>query len=212
MTIEVRLAHSVGELAALYQFRYQIYVEEMGRPQKYADHGQRLICDPLDETAYNVLALDCGKIVGCVRVNLARDGALEYYNNILKMDIDRDLYPEHVSLCTRLMIDKSYRKSNLAVRLSLECFDIGLQQGSATNFIDCNDHWVGFFKRLGYKQLHQAHHEEYGLVNAMSFDLTDLNNILGAQSPYADRYLRWRSESFALAHHLKDSVGQQIPI
>ena len=74
MTHEIRLAATDVELEALYAFRYRIYVEEMGRPQKYADHDMRRIRDPLDETGRNLVAWDNSEIVGCVRVNFARDG------------------------------------------------------------------------------------------------------------------------------------------
>jgi len=41
--------HLVAE--AIYRFRYQIYVDEMGKRLSYADHEQRMLYDPLDQTA-----------------------------------------------------------------------------------------------------------------------------------------------------------------
>ena len=53
-------------LDALYAFWYRIYVEEMARPQKYADHATRRIRDPLDDRGYNIVAWDAaGQISGC---------------------------------------------------------------------------------------------------------------------------------------------------
>lgn len=85
MTIAIRLAETEAELTALYTFRYRIYVEEMARPQKYADHDARTIRDPLDDTAYNLVAWQDDAIAGCVRVNFARDGGMDYYERFSRM-------------------------------------------------------------------------------------------------------------------------------
>ena len=41
MSVEIRLPATRAEHEALYAFRYRIYVEEMERPQKHADHSAR---------------------------------------------------------------------------------------------------------------------------------------------------------------------------
>jgi len=168
----IRLAATKNDLDAIFAFRYRIYIDEMGRKQKYADHALRLIRDPLDDTGYNILASSGGSVVGCVRVNLGRDGGLDYYRNLLNMDAVGKDCPTRVALCTRLMVAPKFRKSTLAVRLSAACFDIGFSKGVLWNFIDCNDHLVGFFTKLGYEYLHKCCHEEYGEVNAMRFNLS----------------------------------------
>jgi len=48
---EIRPVASSAEFAEVCRFRYQIYVEEMQRKQRYADHNKRIIEDPLDLTA-----------------------------------------------------------------------------------------------------------------------------------------------------------------
>ena len=171
MIADIRLAQTPAELSALFAFRYRIYVEEMGRTQKYADHTTRNISDPLDAAAFNLVAWHDERIVGCVRVNFARDGGLDYYRDLLRMEAIGPSWPDRVSLCTRLMIAPRWRRTTLAVRLSIACYELGLGSGIAWNFIDCNDHLVGFFERLGYEFTHQPTHEEYGQVNAMRFDL-----------------------------------------
>ena len=181
-------------LDALYAFRYRIYVEEMARPQKYADHPARRIRDPLDDRAYNIVAWDRkGRIAGCVRVNLAREGGLDYYSHLLGLAAVGAEHPFATSVCTRLMIAPEYRSSTLATRLSGASFDLGLDHGVVWNFIDCNDHLVGFFSRMGYERTHTAVHEEYGRVNVMRLNIRDHSHLKATGSIFQknlERYYR----------------------
>src|SRR5215813_7166081 len=185
---------SADALDALYAFRYRIYVEEMARPQKYADHAARRIRDPLDDCGYNIVAWDAtGQISGCVRVNLARDGALDYYSDLLGLKAVGDEHPATTSVCTRLMILPEQRGSTLATRLSCASFDLGLSHGVVWNFIDCNDHLVGFFARMGYERTHTAVHEEYGRVNVMRLNIRDYAHLKATGSIFQrnlERYHR----------------------
>ena len=184
MTTVIRPAAGDAEHAALYAFRYRVYVEEMGRVQKHADHAARRIRDPLDATGHNLVALDGPRIVGCVRLNFAADGGLDYYRHLLRMDALAPGYPRQVSLSTRLMVAPGRRGSALALRLCLACYDHGRRHGIRWNFIDCNDHLVEFFRRLGYVPTHRARHEEYGDVNVMRLDLQDRAHLEACNSPF----------------------------
>lgn len=173
----------------LFTFRYRIYVEEMGRKQKYADHARRLIQDPLDATAHNVVALDGqGQIAGCVRLNLCRDGGTDYYESLTRMEDVGSDHPYHTSLCTRLMVAPEFRKSPLAARLACACYDIAMAQGVVWNFVDCNEHLVPFFRRLGYRFTHRAFHEEYGDVIVMRLNLQDIDGLHAMQSLFVVRH------------------------
>ena len=179
-------------LDALYAFRYRIYVEEMARPQKYADHAKRRICDPLDDCGYNIVALDAaGQISGCVRVNLARDGALDYYSDLLGLKAVGAEHPATTSVCTRLMILPEHRGTTLATRLSCASFELGLNYGVVWNFLDCNDHLVGFFARMGYERTHTAIHEEYGRVNVMRLNIRDYSRLRATGSIFQKNLERY---------------------
>jgi len=182
--VQLSVCHSQKELQDLFAFRYRVYVEEMKRPQKYANHAAKLIRDPLDNRGRNIIARAGDEIVGCVRVNFSRDGDLDYYERLLAMDKVGHSHPTATSLCTRLMVAPDYRRSTLAVRLACASFDMGLRNGIVWNFVDCNDHLVEFFTRLGYECTHQAVHEEYGLVNVMRLNILDENHLRDAGSVF----------------------------
>ncbi len=185
MISTIRLTRSQAEQEALYAFRYEVYVEEMRRVQKHADHARRRIADPLDDTAHNFIALSDGKVVGCVRINFAADGGLDYYRDLLNMAVLVGEYPAGVSLCTRLMVASYLRGGTLALRLCRAAYRFAFAQQMRWNFIDCNDHLLSFFERLGYVRKHQAFHEEYGQVNAMRLDMHDWQHLVACGSPFA---------------------------
>jgi len=187
MRYSLSIAETPRDREALFSFRYPIYVEEMRKPQKHADHERRRIEDPLDASAYNIIAKNqSGEIVGCVRVNFSRDGELGCYEELLDMRAVGLDHPRHTSICTRLMISKAHRRSTLAARLSCACFELDLERHIRWNFIDCTDSVVPFFSGLGYVRTHGPTHPEYGLTNAMRLDLQDVEHLKGIGSVFCN--------------------------
>jgi GNAT superfamily N-acetyltransferase len=183
--IRIREARSNEELESVYAFRYRIYVDEMQRPQKDADHSRRRIEDSLDVTAINLAAWHDSTVVGVARVNLARDGALGMYEEFYDMRAAGTDHPWRTSITTRLMVAPEHRHSVLPLLLVLECYRVGLARNLRWNFIDCNDHLVGFFERIGFvPHLPRASHPEYGPVNRMRLDLLDEAHLESVSSPF----------------------------
>jgi len=79
---EVKLVATDAEREAVYRFRYDIYVEEMGRQQQYADHTRRRVVEPFDKTGHVFGAFSHGQLIGTVRTNCARDSDLDYYTDL----------------------------------------------------------------------------------------------------------------------------------
>ena len=190
--MEIRLATQPAELAAIYRFRYAIYVEEMNRKQKYADHEARLIQDPIDCGSYILGAWENGELVGTVRSSvLSRVDISDYYDFY---QIAR-LTPAEIalsSITTRLMIHSRHRRGSLAIRLAKAIYQIGLEQAITTDLIDCNEHLVPFFTGLGYR-LHRNDlvHPEYGAVTVMKLGLSDYAHLQQIRSPFLPVSQEW---------------------
>jgi hypothetical protein len=56
--MNISRAQTTAELEAVYRFRYSVYVEEMNRTQRYADHELKQIKDPLDDFGHILYATD----------------------------------------------------------------------------------------------------------------------------------------------------------
>jgi predicted GNAT family N-acyltransferase len=196
-------AKSKEELDALFRFRYSIYVEEMQRKQKYADHAAKTIRDPLDDFSKNITAWHDGKIIASLRLTWPRDvepGYFDAYRRLYSMDDFHDVAWRHHSIVTRLMVDKSYRGTAMIVRFFSACYQFALERETEVSFMDCNDHLVKLFERIGWKTYKgKVNHEEYGLVTPMRLDLHDIAHFRAMKSPYAWAYQDWECRSEALS-------------
>lgn len=180
--------------AALYEFRYKIYVEEMGRKQKYACADTKTIRDPLDEKGHQGLILRDNEIVGSIRMNLLKHGAVGDYFEFYDLAA---LAPEALlksSICTRLMIEPSLRRTSASIDLVKFAYEFGLRNDIETCFIDCNSHLTRFFGRFGWRRLYRREHEEYGLVDVMRLDLQDTDYLRSINSPFAAIAVRVAAE------------------
>ena len=194
----IRVVTDPGDLEKIYRFRYRIYVDEMQRFQKHADHAAKRIRDPLDDGAINIAAFEGGEVVGVVRANESRGSNLGAYEPFFQLDRMGDDHPEHTSIVTRLMIAPHLRRSTLAVRLCIECYTLGLEEGIKWCFIDCNDHLVEFFKGLGFMPyIGKIIHEEYGEVTPMRLRLHDQQHLDAVRSPFAACLRNWLDNPMA---------------
>jgi GNAT superfamily N-acetyltransferase len=183
---QIQMASDPELLGDIYRFRYRIYVEEMGRIQYHADHHRKRIVDSLDDSGYNLVALKNAEIVGVVRVNFSRDRTIDFYDEFYGMASVGADHPQYTSTSTRLMVAPEYRGTTLAVRLSVACYKLALDNEIRWNFIDCNDHLVPFFAGLGYlPHRGRVNHPEYGFVNSMILPLGNIGHLNAVKSPFA---------------------------
>jgi hypothetical protein len=66
--IEFHTVETAAELEAIQRFRYDVYVEEMGRYGSIADHEHQLLGDEEDTRSWIVYATDSGRVVASTRV------------------------------------------------------------------------------------------------------------------------------------------------
>lgn len=182
---EFRVLASDESPRDLFEFRYRIYVEEMGRPQRYANHATKTIVDPLDESGINILAVDQGEIVGCVRTNFLRNGSVGEYDRLYGLDRLSTAQRDEASICTRLMVGPSRRRSFVTFGIMKAVYEYGIARGIYLNFIDCNEHLVPFFQKFGYRLTSREQHPEYGEVFILRLDVLDLEHLETVHSPFA---------------------------
>ena len=183
--MQIRLALSEDDRLAVYRFRYDVYVNEMNRPQTYADHALRLIQEPLDLTGHLLLAEEAGHVIGTARFNVGVDDTFGFYRELYRLPEFRPFYPSAVSITTKFMVARSYEQSVLPKQLCDSCYRHGLLLGTAFDFIDCNDPLVPFFRKIGYRQVFpNVQHPEYGEVVPMVLAMHDLEHLRSVRSPF----------------------------
>lgn len=184
MTASIRLVATKAERTAVYQFRYRIYVEEMHRKQRYADHTRKQIVDPLDETAFLVAAFDDDIVVGTQRLSVGNRGHFGEYASLYKMREFGQYWPERLSISSRLMVSPEYRRTTVPMQLAITCYKLALGAGVVFDFMDCNEHLVGYFGKLGFRQVFsRLIHPEYGEVVPMVLAGLDSEHLDRVGSP-----------------------------
>ena len=171
----------------LQRFRYEVYVKELNRRQKHANHDEQTISDPLDSFSTNIVARVDRDIVACLRTSFFRHGDLGYYKDFYRIK-DYVSALENIAIVTQLMISNRQRKYKVAKSLCEKVYEYGLSNGIRHCFIDCNDGLESMFRKMGFKTLFKDRHYDYGTVNVMCLDLCDILYLEDIRSPFATMY------------------------
>ncbi|MBL8724250.1 MAG: GNAT family N-acetyltransferase [Planctomycetes bacterium] len=179
------------------EFRYSVYVEEMGRAEPSANHQAKTLRDPLDDEGVNIAAYDHSsgsqEIVGCVRLNYSWRQALSFYEDFYEMRRSPSAtHPGFTSICTRLMVGKRHRRSDLPVRLVRAAYSRALMDGVRQGYIDCNQHLNDFFLRMGFvMHCNPKTHPIYGTVTVLRLAMHDITHFEACRSPLAADLRDW---------------------
>lgn len=191
MAIEIRKVRTESEASAVFRFRYEVYVEELGRTQRYADHAARTVEEPLDTCANLFCAYDGSRLVGTVRTNYGWRSALEDYEVLYQMQRCGTAHPHSTSVTTKLVVAPDQRGSTLPYRLAAATYAAALSDGVLFDFVDVYPARVPFFQRLGYRvHLPRAVHPEYGPVIVMRLGMRDAEHLAEVRSPFLRVLLR----------------------
>lgn len=195
--ISIRTAESELDFSAAYRFWYDIYVTEMGRHRDDAltSHDNQLLYDRLASRGVLKLAEKDGRVVGTVLTTPANDKYVDKYRKLYCIDESDQERLRRSCITTKLMVTPELRKTKLTLRLACATYDHGMRQGMLHNYIDCNDHLVPLFKKLGFEQhLPSLYHPDYGKVNSMHLRVTDHIYLAEKRSPFLRLLLAFQEE------------------
>ena len=183
MAVVIRRALARPELDAVFRLRYDVYLQELGRTQRHADHATRRLEEPLDASGSVTAAFDGLRVVGTLRSNYCRDSDLSEYRELYQM-ARVELSPATTSVTSKLLVASEYRNSSLAYRLAAATYHEGLRAGMEDNFIDVYPERVPFFERLGFRvHIPEVSHPEFGSVVVMHLRVRDADHMSRVNSP-----------------------------
>jgi len=138
-TDQIRIAETDEERRAIFAFRYRVYIEEMGKPYKNADHENKLLTDELDDCATLLYVETDNEIIGTVRINWGcEEKVMSFYNNLdLALPYFSHFPSNLFSFNSRLMTSLAYRNTLLPKNLAEESYRLGRENGVYFNFISC---------------------------------------------------------------------------
>lgn len=183
MTVEVFRAQSEQDREELFRFRYGVYVEEMGRYRKTADHRGRRLLEP--EDAHSILygAREDGQAVGTSRLTLGADGfsprQIEQYSlGPFLSEVPAQL----MAIGERLMVAPQHRGATVASKLrelALQDIEAG---GVRLVFGNCEPHLLSMNLSAGGRTYaeHNINSEEAGYLIPLMFLGGDTDTLAAA--------------------------------
>ncbi|WP_449377279.1 hypothetical protein [Bradyrhizobium sp. UFLA05-112] len=182
---EIREASDDDARLEVYRFRYRVYVEQMQRRQKYADHVRKTVIEPLDASGTIYATHLDGRIIGTIRGNRFSDPHTDYYRTLYGVDDRFDYAASEMSLTTKLMFEPELQKSIHPIKLILHYarhFHYG--NGCKIDFLDCNKPLIQFFCRFGYLDYRGwVFHREYGSVRPLCCPADQISRFKAVGSP-----------------------------
>lgn len=175
------------DLTDIQHFWYRIYVTEMQRhiSDPLTDHRDQLLHDPLTQSGNMIVARDESReVIATIMTTIAANADLGKYEHLYGLDRLSHEQRQRSAITTKLMVAQPYRRSRLPMAMTIAAYKFNLEAGLDQNYIDCNDHLVGFFQKLGYQDhLGRIIHRDYGAVNSMVLQLRDAAHLRSVSSP-----------------------------
>lgn len=206
---QVLVATTPEERHAIYRFRYNVYVEEMGKNPRYANHTERILKDELDDTATLLYLMIDGNIAATVRRNLLHLTPLPATLRMaLQIDRFMDAFPASaLSFDSRFMVAPKWRNSFVAGLIVTEVYRMARQQGIQFDFSHASPWLVPFYENLGFRRYTDNFlDEDAGLQIPMVSLFEDIEHLRLVHSPFYRLARRLPNRSIA-----KDWFVQAFP-
>ena len=118
MTLEVFRAQTEQDREELFRFRYDVYVQEMGRYRRTADHEGRRLVEPEDDHSILYGAREDGQVVGTSRLTLGADGfSARQIDQYSLSPFLSEVPPRLMAVGERLMVAPHLRGGAVALQL-----------------------------------------------------------------------------------------------
>lgn len=187
--IQMKIANTESEKEKIYQFRYEVFVEEMSTPVHAADHQNKRIVDELDQHSILIYALAGSQIIATARVTIGNtDQFPEWLSTTFSFSKFNDLlydYPnKKVGLTTKMAIASPYRGSTIMFRLIAEMYKIYNDYQIQFSFGGGNPRLIQLYERVGYRRFTKNFTEPgYGLLIPLVFIHDDIGHLKLVRSP-----------------------------
>lgn len=167
--------HTAGkeDMLKIGQFRYQVYVNELSRASVFADHDQKTLIEPSDNSPNSVVfyTQEDGQVTGTVRVTLGpfEPGELQPYTQMVEAPALRPLSRHQIVLVSRLMVASGVRGMGEGVALVKKSFEFSCQNGVVLGLVSCKPSVEPFFSRYGFAPCGPDYlHQDAGVQRPMA--------------------------------------------
>ncbi len=188
---EFRQAETEAEKRAVYRLRYDVYVEEMGRYQKTADHENRLLYEPEDEhSRIWYAAEESGAAVATARLTWGGDAPFPQ-RMVDQYGLDRflaELPAEVMAVGERGMVVPRLRGTDLMMEMMATSRAWVAERRIQLMFGNCEPHLLNLYLELGHRTYSHDNFnsKEAGYLIPILFVPEDVAYLRAIDSPLAD--------------------------
>ncbi|MBU0514295.1 MAG: cyclic nucleotide-binding domain-containing protein [Proteobacteria bacterium] len=183
--LEIRTASTDSERSLVYRYRYQVYVEEMGKTIHGADHARRVITDPVDEFSTLLYVTDGQTVQATLRLTWLDQGQIpDRYRQYYALNRFDERPARELALASRLMLNPEHRGSVLLGRLLVEGYRVARERGCQFVFCDCAPALVQLYEQLGFRRYKDnVYDPDTGLKIALVLVTEDVAHLRRCASP-----------------------------
>lgn len=198
--LKVMPAVTAEEKQRIYRFRYQVYVEEMRKQPKAANHRDKLLTDELDKTATLLYIAQGDEIIATLQRSFLDASSLpsQLYQ---RLDIAKfaAAFPKSaLSVSTRLMVTPSYRNSTTAGAIVLAAYQDARERGVQFDFLHAAPWLIPFYTNLGYRRYTDHFLDpDVGLQIPQVLVLEDVEHLRNVRSPFYRKACRYANSAAA---------------
>lgn len=184
---QVRQAHSVEERQRIYQFRYRVFAEHLGRGDLDGlDHESRVLSDTLDPISTHFYFGEFGAPVAAVTMSpLANADLPEELSQFLAINrLKEAVDPQRMRMVNWLLVDPDQSGASLVPMLLSTCYEQLLDGDTELLLTFCRPGLVAFYERLGLEQYGYATQlKGVGLRCPLMLVLRDDSRLRAVRSP-----------------------------
>jgi hypothetical protein len=156
-TTDIHPVQDEGELRAVQRFKYDVYVDEMGRYGDVADHANRLLIEPDDATSTVFVASVDGELAGTFRLTTGAGISLRQIDQYDLAPFLATLAPDRLVVGERFMIAPAHRGSKLLFHIFSAYMAFVNQHRIQLLFGDCEPHLLNTYQALGFRTYTARH-------------------------------------------------------
>jgi len=195
----IHLAQSEDEKQAVYRFRYDVYVEEMGRYGTAADHANRRLVEAEDATARVFYAAEDGVVVATSRFSWGGDAPfsprlIEHYQLAPFL---AEMAPERLAVGERGMVVPRLRGSEIFRELGLFSRHFISENRIELIFGACEPHLLSLYVGQGCRTFSRrnVNSKEAGFLIPIVTVVEDVEYLRRIGSPSAATAKDWGDEA-----------------
>ncbi len=194
----IHLAETDEEREAIYRFRYEVYVDELGFFGKTADHENRRLVEPEDATAHIWYAAQDGEVVGTTRFSWGGDAPfsdriVELYQ--LRPFLD-ELPPEAIAVGERGMVTPRLRGTPLFFQLGAASSGFIEENRIQLVFGVCEPHLLNMYLSFGCRTYAKKNiNAESGYLIPLVTVVEDIEYLKRIGSPHAATSRDWGKDA-----------------